>query len=139
MESVLNGLDINIAIIYIDDIVVPGKTFDEAADNLEKVLTKLEKAKLHVKTKKCHLFQKSIQFLGHIVGADGIWLVESKILELHCWPIPEEHRPSEGFPRAEQAIIAGSYLTFCAASHTPKCSAQEGCQVYLGLGLSKRL
>ena len=88
MESVLNGLDLSIAVIYIDDIVVPGKTFEEAATNLETVLDRLQRANLRVKTKKCHLFQKSIQFLGHIVGADGIRPAQAKVVEISRWPAP---------------------------------------------------
>ena len=89
MESVLNGLDLSIAVIYIDDIVVPGKTFDEAAVNLATVLERLEKANLRVKTKKCHLFQKSIQFLGHVVSGDGIRPTQAKMVEVRRWPTPQ--------------------------------------------------
>ena len=34
-ESVLNGLDMCIAIIYTDDVVVPGRAFAQAADGLQ--------------------------------------------------------------------------------------------------------
>jgi hypothetical protein len=32
MESVMNGLDMNIAVIYIDDVIIPGATFEQATD-----------------------------------------------------------------------------------------------------------
>ena len=51
-----------IAIIYIDDIIVPGKTFEQAAMDLKKVLKCLEENGLKVKAKKCHLFQKEVKF-----------------------------------------------------------------------------
>ena len=54
----------SIAIIYIDDVVVPGRTFMQAADGLEKVLYWLQENCLKVKTKKCHLFQKEVYVLG---------------------------------------------------------------------------
>lgn len=56
MESVLNCLDASIAIIYTDDIVVPGRTFEETANQLSTMLGRLDTAGLKLKTKKCHLF-----------------------------------------------------------------------------------
>jgi hypothetical protein len=72
MESVLNGLDVSIAIIYIDYILVPGSKFEETANRLAMVLDKLESVGLKLKTKKCHLVQKHIDFLGHRVCEEGI-------------------------------------------------------------------
>jgi hypothetical protein len=88
MESVLNGLDVSIAIIYIDDIVVPGSTFEETAERLAKVLDRLEEAGLKLKTKKCHLFQKHIDFLGHRV-CEGISPAMVKVLDTQKWATPK--------------------------------------------------
>jgi hypothetical protein len=94
----------NIAVIYIDDVIIPGATFEQAADRLELVLQRLQKAGLKVKTKKCHLFKKSIQFLGHQVGEDGIRPLTAKICELRKWPIPKNVNMLRGFLR-----LAGYY------------------------------
>ena len=38
MEVVLTGLQWDICLIHLDDIITFGKSFDEAVENLEKVL-----------------------------------------------------------------------------------------------------
>ena len=87
----------NIAVIYIDDIVIPGRDFKSAAANLDAVLGRLERANLKVKTKKCHLFQRRIQLLGHDVGMDGIRPVEAKVAHIREWPIPIDVAKVTGF------------------------------------------
>lgn len=56
--------------LYLDNIMVFGKTFDEHFKNLEKVIGRLSDAGL--KPKKCCFLQKEINFLGHIVSKNGI-------------------------------------------------------------------
>ena len=33
---------------------------------------KLKGFKLHIKESKCHLFMASVEFLGHVLDADGV-------------------------------------------------------------------
>ena len=42
METVLRGLQFETCLIYLDDIIVFGKTFEEMVDNLSKVFNHLE-------------------------------------------------------------------------------------------------
>ena len=63
MEAVLAGLQWEICLIYLDDIITFGKTFDEAVENLQQVLERLRNAGLKLKPKKCDLFAKSVSFL----------------------------------------------------------------------------
>jgi hypothetical protein len=52
MESVLAGLQWDICMIYLDDIIVTGKTFEQMLDNLERVFERLKSANLKLKAKK---------------------------------------------------------------------------------------
>ena len=54
METVLAGLSGETCIVYIDDIIVPGATFQEHLSNLRAVLDRLRSAKLKLKPKKCN-------------------------------------------------------------------------------------
>ena len=65
MEAVLRGLNWKRCLVYIDDILVFGRSFGETLQNLELVLSRLRKANLVLKPSKCHLFKRSIPFLGH--------------------------------------------------------------------------
>ena len=55
METVLSGLARDKCFIYLDDVLVVGKTFEEHANNLREVLTRLREAGLRLKPSKCHL------------------------------------------------------------------------------------
>ncbi|MCG7878904.1 MAG: RNA-directed DNA polymerase, partial [Candidatus Thiodiazotropha endolucinida] len=88
METVLAGLQWDICLIYIDDVIVYGKTFEEALKNLETVLERLQVAGLKLKAQKCKLFSKSVSFLGHIISDRGIETDPEKILAVQEWPIP---------------------------------------------------
>ena len=55
MEQVLSGLPLNITLVYIDDIIVPGKTFDNHLSNLHTVLQCIREAKLKLAPPKCIL------------------------------------------------------------------------------------
>ena len=65
METVLGTLQCSVAVLYLDDIVVFGKTFEEHMVNLEKVLGKLHESGLLLKCTKCKFFRREATFLGH--------------------------------------------------------------------------
>lgn len=79
IEKALMGLQWKIAVLYLDDIVVFGKTFEQHVENLEQVLGRLKTAGLKLKPKKCSFLQKEIQFLGHVVSTEGIRIDPEKV------------------------------------------------------------
>ena len=52
MESVLVGLVGECCMVYIDDILIMGKTFEKRLENLRKVLERLRKANLRLKAQR---------------------------------------------------------------------------------------
>ena len=60
------------AVLYLDDIVVFGKTWEQHFDNLAQVLERLAEAGLKLRPKKCNFLQKEVKFLGHIVSKVGV-------------------------------------------------------------------
>ena len=87
METVLAGLQWDICLIYIDDIIMYGKTFKESLKNIETVFERLRIAGLKLKAPKCKLFSKSVSFLGHIISDSGIETDPEKISAVKEWPI----------------------------------------------------
>ncbi|XP_052696136.1 uncharacterized protein K02A2.6-like [Crassostrea angulata] len=71
MELTLQGLHWDICLIYLDDVIVYAKTFDEMKTNLSRVFDKLAAAGLKLKAKKCALFSRSVDYLGHVVSEHG--------------------------------------------------------------------
>ena len=88
MEVAMRGLQWTSCLVYLDDIVVFSRDFDSHLCRLGQVLGRLETAGLKVKPSKCHLAQKEVAFLGHIVGADGVKTDPRKVAAVREWPTP---------------------------------------------------
>ena len=97
METVLRGLQWEDCLVYIDDIIIFGRTFQETIDRLRRVLERLKSAGLRIKPSKCNLFQKSVNFLGHIVTDQGIKVDPEKTVAVQKWPEPQNVKQVRGF------------------------------------------
>ena len=86
MEQVLAGLPVSVALVYLDDILVPGRTFSQELTNLSQVFEQLRKAKLKLSPKKCVLFREEVNYLGHVVNEKGISPDPGKVAAVKSWP-----------------------------------------------------
>ena len=68
MNSIFAGLSGIDCLVYLDDIVVNGRTLAEHNQRLVNVLEKLEAAGSKLNPKKCELVQGQSSILGHIVS-----------------------------------------------------------------------
>ena len=89
MEGVLMGFQWEQYLVYLDDIIVFGKTFEETLDRLRWVLNRLKAAGLKLKPSKCRWFQRSVTYLGHVVFGEGIKCDPEKIEKVQNWPVPK--------------------------------------------------
>ena len=71
MESCLDGLNNDICVTYLDDILVYSTSFEEQVTRLQQVLQAARKYGMKLRAEKCHLFQSEVKYLGRIVSADG--------------------------------------------------------------------
>ncbi|KAK3085220.1 hypothetical protein FSP39_000156 [Pinctada imbricata] len=100
MEECLGDLHLNICFIYLDDLIIVSKTFEEHLDRLQRVFQKLREAGLKLTPKKCHLMMKKVKYVGHVVSEEGIEPDPQKIEKVIEWPTPtskEEVRQFLGF------------------------------------------
>ena len=88
MEQVLAGLQWQICLIYLDDVIIFSKTCLEHITRLDEVLTKLGQAGLKLKPKKCHFFCKEVIYLGHRVSTEGIATDPEKVEAVQNWRVP---------------------------------------------------
>ena len=86
MESLLSGIPG--VIVYIDDILITGKTEADHLAALEEVLKRLENAGLRLKRDKCVFLAPSVIYLGHRIDAQGIRPVAEKVKAIQDAPHP---------------------------------------------------
>ena len=87
-ERILGNMNWTEALVYIDDVVVFGRTFTECLVRLKEIFKRFLDHKLTFKPKKCDLFKEKVELLGHYVSADGIWCDPKKISRLSDWEQP---------------------------------------------------
>lgn len=79
LEKVL-GSDLNvIAFVYMDDVLILGKTLNEHVKNVIKILRKLRGANLRINEAKSEFLITEIHYLGHLVNENGIQTDPEKI------------------------------------------------------------
>ena len=88
MERVLANLPLQTALVYLDDILIPGRMFSNHLSNLQEVFQRLRAAKLKLSPQKCTLLQREVKFLGHIIGSAGVSTDPEKTRAVETWPTP---------------------------------------------------
>ena len=71
---------------YLDDIVVTGCSEQDHLSHLRLVMEKLNTAGLRLKLEKCHFFQESVTYLGHVLDKAGIHPHPDKIKAITAMP-----------------------------------------------------
>ena len=97
MDRVLGGLKWSSCLVYFDDIIIVGSTFDDHLRNIGSVLMRLRGAGLKLKPAKCNFCQQQVSFLGHVVSSRGISTDPSKTEVISKWPTPQSKRELQQF------------------------------------------
>lgn len=90
MNIAFSGLPPQKAFLYIDDIIVIGRSEREHIENLEAVFKILRERKLKLNPEKCKFFQEQVTFLGHKCTAEGIFPDETKLKSMKTYPTPHD-------------------------------------------------
>lgn len=67
LDMILAKVKWNYALIYLDDVIVYSKAVEEHIQHVDEILTLLKNAGASLKLKKCHFFQSSVDYLGHVI------------------------------------------------------------------------
>jgi hypothetical protein len=57
---------------YIDDLLIVSDSFEQHLQHLDKVLSRLQDAKMTINLEKSSFLQEEVQFLGHILSSNGV-------------------------------------------------------------------
>jgi hypothetical protein len=97
MESCMGDLYLTYCLLYMDNIIVYSRTYEEHLQCLKAVFQRLHEEGLKLKPSKCRLFQKEIKYLGHIVSEDGVHTDPGKIQAVKAWPVPKTVKQVQSF------------------------------------------
>ena len=86
MDTILKGIDG--VVCYIDDILITGRNDQEHRNRLEAVLSRLERYGVQLKWSKCSFLQEKVQFLGHVIDAEGVHPSPEKVQAIVEAPSP---------------------------------------------------
>ncbi|GFT01995.1 retrovirus-related Pol polyprotein from transposon 17.6 [Trichonephila clavipes] len=99
METVLGGLSYEACLVYLDDIITVGRSFEEHLKNIGRVLQKLKEANLKLSPYKSHLFRREDTYHGHIISGEGVPTDPDKISAVKDWNCPTDvHQLRPGIP-----------------------------------------
>ena len=87
MEKILHSLPM--VVVYIDNILVTGRTDEEHMENLGCVLARLQQYGLQLKREKCMFLQSFIEYLGYLIDAEGLHATPQKIEAIVSAPTPQ--------------------------------------------------
>jgi hypothetical protein len=97
METVLRGLTYESCLMYLHDVIVIGRTFQEHLLNLRKVFQQFREARLKLNPAKCQLLRKEVRYLGHTVSSEGITTDPEKLKVVREWPTPKNKHEIRSF------------------------------------------
>ncbi|MBW0527994.1 hypothetical protein O181_067709 [Austropuccinia psidii MF-1] len=84
-------------IIYIDDIIVCSKTWEEHMYRLSRVLTKIQSVNMKISLKKCHFGFKELKALGHVVSGLSLGIDKNKVAAVLLKPMPQNKKEIQSF------------------------------------------
>ena len=116
MNHVLGELIDRGVTIYIDDILIYSETEEEHIKLVMKVLTLLREAGLCVALEKSVFHAQTVEFLGYVIGIDGVAMSEEVVKQILDWKAPECLREVQsflGFTNFYRRFIK-SYSKICA-------------------------
>ncbi|KAF4627116.1 hypothetical protein G7Y89_g11043 [Cudoniella acicularis] len=97
VNTALTGLIDHIVVVYLDDILIYSKDPAKHEEHVRQVMARLRKNLLFAKLSKCEFSVEKVEFLGFIVGNDGVKADPERIRAIKDWPEPTTFREVQVF------------------------------------------
>ena len=97
MTQVLREMNWRYVLVYVDDVLVFSRSFEEHLDHLQTVFDKIREAKLTLKPEKCKFAVPKVKYLGHIISKNGVEVDPEKIEAVKSFPRPKKVKEVRSF------------------------------------------
>ena len=97
MNYVLRGHVGVIYFVYLDDIIIYGRTLEEHNQNLSLLLQRLKEHGMMLQPDKCEYLRPELEYLGHIITSDGVKPNDNKIEAIRSFPAPKNAKEIKSF------------------------------------------
>jgi len=118
-EVLIEHIDMN-CIVYLDDVLIYSNTLQQHRKDVSNILEAIRKSGMKVKLSKCEFHQCETEYLGFIIGQEGVmtdpvktqaiwdWTTPKKIKEIQCFLgfCNFYRRFIEGFSRTAKPLYA---------------------------------
>ena len=90
INNVLSKYLDQFVVVFVDEILIYSKSEQEHKEHLKIILQVLREHQLYAQLSKCDFYKNKIQYLGHMISADGISVDPEKIKAIIDWPVPKD-------------------------------------------------
>ncbi|XP_073057376.1 uncharacterized protein [Primulina eburnea] len=84
-------------LVFFDDVLIYCKSWKDHVKHVEVVLTLLQQHKFVLNQKKCQFGLEQVEYLGHIITAQGVAMDRNKIESVVHWPQPQNTKGVRAF------------------------------------------
>ncbi|GKA37727.1 putative reverse transcriptase domain-containing protein [Tanacetum coccineum] len=116
-------------IVFIDDILIYSKSRKEHEGYLKLILKLLKEEELYAKFSKCEFWLSKVQFLGHVIDSEGIYVDPAKIESIKDWASPKKPTEIRQFLEKAEAAFQLLKKKLCSA---PILALPEGSENFVG-------
>jgi hypothetical protein len=110
MSAILAGLSWQCCLVYLDDIIIFSRTYEDHLRDLQLVFDRLLKSGLKLNGEKCDFFRTEVAYLGHVISEEGISCDPKKIEAIQKW---NEGKPPTNLTELRSFLgMAGYYRRF---------------------------
>ena len=127
MQRVMSDFLFEHMLVYLDDLLVYSKTFEEHLTHLRRLFQRIQTTGLKLRLDKCQFLPERVTYLGHTISSEGIACEDEKVQKVIDWPVPKtvkELRSFLGFASYYRRFVKG-FAKIAAPLHDLVTSANQ--------------